>query len=73
MERDETVVNATFDVTGRNVAVTGAAQGIGYAVARAFLSSGARVAVIDGNEGNEAVLRETWADQAGGTAAKPAA
>jgi 3-oxoacyl-[acyl-carrier protein] reductase len=54
-------VSITFDFTGRNVAVTGAAQGIGHAVARAFLDAGARVAVIDSNE---AALRENWADQA---------
>jgi 3-oxoacyl-[acyl-carrier protein] reductase len=61
MERDEAVVNTTFDFTGRNVAVTGAAQGIGHAIARAFLDAGARVAVIDSNE---TALRQNWADQA---------
>lgn len=61
MERDETVVNTIFNFTSRNVAVTGAAQGIGHAVARAFLKAGARVAVIDSNE---AALQENWADQA---------
>jgi len=37
-----------IDLTGRVAIVTGGAQGIGLAVARRLLSSGARVCLFDG-------------------------
>ena len=36
-----------MDFSGRNVVITGAAQGIGHSLARAFREAGARVAAID--------------------------
>ncbi|MGE2624713.1 SDR family NAD(P)-dependent oxidoreductase, partial [Escherichia coli] len=36
-----------FDFTGKNVWVTGAGKGIGYATARAFSEAGARVTGFD--------------------------
>ncbi len=39
-----------FDVSGKRVVVTGGAQGIGYAVAKAFVDAGAEVAILDINE-----------------------
>lgn len=36
-----------FDLTGKTAVVTGAASGIGYAVADAFLAAGAKVHVLD--------------------------
>jgi 3-oxoacyl-[acyl-carrier protein] reductase len=47
----------TFDFSDRAVAVTGAGQGIGHAVARHFLDAGARIIVIDRDEER---LRHTW-------------
>ncbi len=40
---------ATFDFAGRTALVTGAAQGIGYEIAAAFVSAGASVVVVDRN------------------------
>jgi NAD(P)-dependent dehydrogenase (short-subunit alcohol dehydrogenase family) len=37
----------SFDYTGKTVLVTGAARGLGFAIARAFLTAGARVIVND--------------------------
>jgi NAD(P)-dependent dehydrogenase (short-subunit alcohol dehydrogenase family) len=37
----------SFDYSGRNVLVTGAARGLGFAIARAFLEAGARVFLND--------------------------
>ena len=38
------------DLTGSRVVVTAAATGIGYVIAEAFLSRGARVAICDVND-----------------------
>ncbi len=43
-------MSLTFDFTGRTVVVTGGARGIGLALSRFFVASGARVAVIDRDE-----------------------
>ena len=42
--------NATFDFTGRTVIVTGAARGIGQALAAAFATAGAHVVAVDRDE-----------------------
>lgn len=42
---------APFDVSGKRLVVTGAARGIGYAVAKAFAKAGADVAILDLSEG----------------------
>ena len=55
-----------FDITGRTALVTGSSRGIGYALARTLLESGARV-VIHGR--NEVVVRssaEQLASETGG-------
>jgi 3-oxoacyl-[acyl-carrier protein] reductase len=49
----------TFDFTGRTVLVTGAAQGIGHAIATLFHESGASIAVADRNGD---VLADAWSD-----------
>ena len=43
-------MNLSFDFADRVVAVTGAAQGIGQAIAAAFAGAGARIVVIDRDE-----------------------
>jgi 3-oxoacyl-[acyl-carrier protein] reductase len=57
-------MNCRFDFSGRTVVVTGAAQGIGRALAMAFLEAGANVVPSDQNAD---ALRDSWA----GTAALP--
>ena len=47
----------SFDFTGRTAIVTGAAQGIGLALARRFSLAGARVVAVDRAE---VALRDTW-------------
>jgi 3-oxoacyl-[acyl-carrier protein] reductase len=54
-------MNLDFDFTGRTVAVTGAAQGIGLAISRHFLDTGAQVVVIDRDQGR---LEEIWGTEA---------
>ena len=48
--REEGVSMNRIDLEGRRAVVTGAAQGIGLAVARRFLESGAEVVVWDVNQ-----------------------
>ncbi|MFE5700754.1 3-oxoacyl-ACP reductase FabG [Rhodococcus koreensis] len=50
-------MSINFDFSGRSVIVTGAAQGIGYAIANSFVEAGANVAVVDRDEDR---LNEAW-------------
>ncbi len=51
MERDRQMnINGFPDIAGKIVIVTGAAQGIGNAIARAFLTAGAQVLAADRDE-----------------------
>jgi 3-oxoacyl-[acyl-carrier protein] reductase len=50
-------MSVRFDFAGRTVAVTGAAQGIGKAIADLFVAAGAKVVVLDHNL---EVLSEAW-------------
>jgi len=50
-------MSVRFDFSGRTVAVSGAAQGIGKAIAELFVEAGANVAVLDHNPD---VLAEAW-------------
>ncbi|MEO8693922.1 MAG: SDR family NAD(P)-dependent oxidoreductase [Acidimicrobiales bacterium] len=51
-------MNITFDFSGKSVLVTGAAQGIGFEIAKLFAASGASVTAIDRNE---SALAQAWA------------
>lgn len=42
---DRTTADWTFDFTGKSVVITGGSRGLGFAMARAFSSLGARVAI----------------------------
>ncbi|MGE2735685.1 3-oxoacyl-ACP reductase FabG [Mycolicibacterium vaccae] len=53
-------MNITFEFTGRTAIVTGAAQGIGAAMARLLADSGARVAAFDLDQN---ALSATWGDR----------
>ena len=56
-----------FSLEGRNVLVTGAAQGVGREVARTVVSMGGRVAVVDlNNEGIDSLVAELGEDKAMG-------
>src|SRR5690625_877073 len=62
MEQTRTVMNTSFDFAGRNVLVTGGAQGIGFEVAKAFRDAGARVTVLDNSP---ELLDSAWSGQPG--------
>ncbi|MEO5840857.1 MAG: SDR family NAD(P)-dependent oxidoreductase [Acidimicrobiales bacterium] len=51
-------MNITFDFSGKGVLVTGAAQGIGFEIAKLFADAGALVTAIDRNE---SALAQAWA------------
>jgi 3-oxoacyl-[acyl-carrier protein] reductase len=59
-------LNITFDFSGKGVLVTGAAQGIGYEIAKLFAGAGAAVTAIDRNE---SALAQAWAGVEGVTCA----
>jgi len=44
------MAHAVFDMTGRNVVITGAGRGLGRALARGFIAAGARVVVAGKTE-----------------------
>ena len=66
MTRENRSVNITFDFSGKGVLVTGAAQGIGYEIAKLFAGAGASVTAIDRNE---STLAQAWAGVEGVTCA----
>ena len=41
-----------YDLTGRNAIVTGASQGLGFAIAHAYVEAGASVAICARDEGS---------------------
>lgn len=45
------MANDAFSVAGKNVIVTGAAMGIGFGIAKRFVEAGAKVLLVDSNEG----------------------
>jgi NAD(P)-dependent dehydrogenase (short-subunit alcohol dehydrogenase family) len=54
-----TIMNPTYDFTGRVALVTGAASGMGFATSRAFAGAGAAVVLADRNEGALRAATET--------------
>lgn len=51
-------MTGAFDFSGKRVLITGASRGIGYAVARGFSASGAKVSILaDADEVHSAALR----------------
>lgn len=53
-------MSISFDFSNRTVIVTGAAQGIGYGIARLFAAAGARVAAFDRDP---TALRSAWGER----------
>ena len=47
MQHGENSSSAPFDLTGQTAIVTGAAMGIGEAIARRLAAAGATIAVVD--------------------------
>ena len=67
LEQESRIIMASYDVAGRSAIVTGAASGIGRAVAHTLAASGASVLVVDMREDSiQTVVEEIRA--AGGTA-----
>nr|WP_230868414.1 SDR family oxidoreductase [Iocasia fonsfrigidae] len=52
------MINSMFDVTGKRVIVTGAAQGLGYGMAEGFLESGSEVVLMDISDKLDQVVKD---------------
>jgi NAD(P)-dependent dehydrogenase (short-subunit alcohol dehydrogenase family) len=53
-------MNASYGLAGKTVMVTGAAQGIGLAIARAFAAQGCRLLAVDRNADALAIAHKTF-------------
>ncbi len=62
---DPTLVQKAFSLDGLTALVTGGASGIGFAIAAAFVESGARVALVDRDPTVESVARSLGPDHIG--------